>query len=316
MHLTLRQLKVFEAVARHLSFRRAAEELHLSQPAVSMQIKQLESNVELPLFDHVGKKVFLTEAGHEMHHYSRAIAGLLDEADDVIEQLKGARRGKLTLAVASTVNYFAPALLGTFFQRFPDVTISLDVTNRETLLRQLDDNQADLVIMGQPPAGDELEAGAFMENPLVIIAPPSHPLAGETNIPLARIADETFVVRERGSGTRGATERFFNQHGMTLNTGMEIASNEAIKQSVRAGLGLGLLSRDTLEMELALDKLVVLDVEDFPIVRHWYVMHRRAKRLSPVAQAFKQFLLEEANTLLHPSPPGDRPSGAATAQDT
>jgi len=312
MHLTLRQLKVFEAVARHLSFRRAAEELHLSQPAVSMQIKQLESNVELPLFDHVGKKVFLTEAGREMFHYSRAIAGLLDEADEVIEQLKGARRGKLALSVASTVNYFAPALLGTFCRRFPDITISLDVTNRETLLRQLADNEADLVIMGQPPAGDELEAGAFMENPLVVIASPDHPLAGKQGVPMMRLQDETFLVRERGSGTRGATERFFSQHGITLNTGMEISSNEAIKQSVQAGLGLGLLSRDTLEMELALNKLVVLDVEGLPIVRHWYVMHRRAKRLSPVAKAFKQFLLEEANTLLHPALPG---GGALVAKE-
>jgi len=310
MHLTLRQLKVFEAVARHLSFRRAAEELHLSQPAVSMQIKQLESNVELPLFDHVGKKVFLTEAGREMFHYSRAIAGLLNEADEVIEQLKGGRRGKLALSVASTVNYFAPALLGTFCQRFPDINISLDVTNRETLLRQLADNEADLVIMGQPPEGDELEAGAFMENPLVVIAPPDHPLAGKKRVPLQRLQDETFLVRERGSGTRGATERFFSQHGITLNTGMEISSNEAIKQSVQAGLGLGLLSRDTLEMELALNKLVVLDVEGLPIVRHWYVMHRRAKRLSPVAQAFKRFLLEEANTLLHPELPGGGISAA------
>ncbi len=189
MHLTLRQLKVFEAVARHLSFRRAAEELHLSQPAVSMQIKQLESNVELPLFDHVGKKVFLTEAGREMFHYSRAIAGLLDEADEVIKQLKGARRGKLALSVASTVNYFAPALLGTFCRRFPDITISLDVTNRETLLRQLADNEADLVIMGQPPAGGELEAGAFMENPLVVIAPPDHPLAGKQGVPMMRLQE-------------------------------------------------------------------------------------------------------------------------------
>ncbi|HFE32284.1 MAG TPA: LysR family transcriptional regulator [Gammaproteobacteria bacterium] len=312
MHLTLRQLKVFEAVARHLSFRRAAEELHLSQPAVSMQIKQLESNVELPLFDHVGKKVFLTEAGREMFHYSRAIAGLLNEADEVIEQLKGGRRGKLALSVASTVNYFAPALLGTFCQRFPDINISLDVTNRETLLRQLADNEADLVIMGQPPAGDELEAGSFMENPLVVIASPDHPLAGKQGVPMQRLEEETFLVRERGSGTRGATERFFSQHGITLNTGMEISSNEAIKQSVQAGLGLGLLSRDTLEMELALNKLVVLDVEGFPIVRHWYVMHRRAKRLSPVAQAFKRFLLEEANTLLHPEFPG---GGASAAKE-
>jgi DNA-binding transcriptional LysR family regulator len=177
--------------------------------------------------------------------------------------------------------------------------VSLDVTNRETLLTQLNENLVDLVVMGQPPEGADLVAGAFMENPLVIVAPPEHALATQKNIPLKRLEDEVFLTRERGSGTRSAIERFFAQHEVQLNTGMEIASNEAIKQSVRAGLGLGLLSRDTLDMELALGKLVILDVEDFPIVRHWYVMHRKGKRLSIVAQAFQQFLLEEANALLH-----------------
>lgn len=315
MHFTLRQLTVFEAVARHLSFRRAAEELHLSQPAVSMQIKQLESNVDLPLFDHVGKRVFLTEAGEEMYHYSRSIAELLAEAGEVMEELKGARRGRLALSVASTVNYFAPTLLGTFCKRFPDITIRLDVTNRMTLLRQLEDNITDLVIMGQPPESHDLEAGIILDNPLVIIAPPDHPLAGEKNIPLARMAEETFVVRERGSGTRGATERFFQEHGIPLNKGMEIASNEAIKQSVQAGLGLGLLSRDTLAMELALNKLVILDVEGLPIVRQWYVMHRRGKRLSPVARAFKQFLLAEARGLLRAEMTAPTAAEAKTGKD-
>ena len=299
MHFTLRQFRVFEAVADHLSFTQAAKTLHLSQPAVSMQVKAIEEQVGLPLFEQLGKQIYLTEAGHEIHHYSRAIRQLLDEAEDVINGLKGAHQGRLTISVASTANYFVPTLLGVFHERFPDITVSLDVTNRETLLKQLSENVVDLVVMGQPPEDADLEAGIFMENPLVIVAPPNHPLAKQKNIPFARLEDEVFLTRERGSGTRSAIERFFEQHDVQLNTGMEIASNEAIKQSVQAGLGLGLLSRDTLDMELALKKLVILDVEDFPIVRHWYVMHRKGKRLSTVAAAFKQFLLEEANALLH-----------------
>lgn len=299
MHFTLRQFRVFESVANHLSFTQAAKALHLSQPAVSMQVKLMEEQVGLPLFEQLGKQIYLTEAGREIYHYSRAIGQLLDEAEEVINELKGSHRGRLTISVASTANYFVPALLGIFHDRFPDITVSLDVTNRETLLEQMDKNEVDLVVMGQPPKEMDIEAGIFMENPLVIIAPPDHPLAQQRNIPMSRMEDEIFLTRERGSGTRGAIERFFEQHGVRLNTGMEIASNEAIKQSVQAGLGLGLLSRDTLDMELALKKLVILDVEDFPIVRYWYVMHRKGKRLSGVAQAFKQFLLEEANALLH-----------------
>lgn len=299
MHITLRQFRVFEAVARHRSFTQAARELHLSQPAVSMQVKQMEEQVGLPLTEQVGKQIHLTEAGQEIFHYSRAIGQLLEEAEEVIDELKGAHRGRLTISVASTANYFVPTLLGVFHERFPGVTVSLDVTNRETLVEQLSENLVDLVVMGQPPRELELEAGIFMDNPLVIIAAPSHPLARDKAIPLKRLEDEVFLTREPGSGTRSAIERFFNQHGVRLNTGMEIASNEAIKQSVQAGLGLGLLSRDTLDMELSLGKLVILEVEDFPILRHWYVMHRKGKRLSAVAQAFKQFLLEEANDILH-----------------
>jgi len=299
MHFTLRQLRRFEAVAHHLSFTQAAKALHPRQPAVAMQVKAIEEQLGLPLFEQLGKQIYITEAGQEIHHYSRAIRQLLDEAEDVINALKGAHQGRLTISVASTANYFVPTLLGVFHERFPDVTVSLDVTNRETLLQQLNENGVDLVVMGQPPEGANLEAGTFMENPLVIVAPPDHPLAKQKSIPFSRLEDEVFLTRERGSGTRSAIERFFEQHGVQLNTGMEIASNEAIKQSVQAGLGLGLLSRDTLDMELALKKLVILDVEDFPIVRYWYVMHRKGKRLSTVAQAFKQFLLEEANALLH-----------------
>lgn len=293
MNLTFRQLRVFEAVARHTSYTRAAEELHLTQPAVSMQVRLLEEQVGLPLFEQLGKKIYLTEVGREMYHYSRAIAQQLEEAERVVAELKGVQRGRLSIAVASTANYFATRLLATFSQRYPEVTISLDVTNRAGLLRHLDDNGNDLVIMGRPPQGLDLVAEPFMKNPLVIIAPPSHPLVGEGRIPLARIQRETFVLRETGSGTRNAMEQFFAEKGIEIATGMEMNSNEAIKQAVEAGLGLGIVSIHTLELELELQRLAVLDVEAFPIMRHWYVVHRQGKRLSPVAQVFKTFVLNE-----------------------
>ncbi len=302
MNVTLRQFKVFAAVSKHLSFTRAAEELCLTQPAVSMQVKQLENQLEVPLFEQLGKRIYLTDAGEEVYHYSKVIAQQLEELETVLANLKGLNQGKLRISVASTANYFAPTLLGTFCQRYPGVTVSLDVTNRQTLLKQLAENEVDMVVMGQPPTDMDLEAGAFMENPLVIVAPTGHALASEPRVPLKRLEQEIFLVRELGSGTRSAMERFFQERGIHIQTGMEVGSNEAIKQSVQAGLGLGLLSRDTVEMELSLDRLTILDVEDFPILRHWYVVHRSGKRLSVVAQAFKDFLLNEAAPLLGKSP--------------
>jgi len=294
LHVTLRQLQVFEAVARHLSFSRAAEELHLTQPAVSMQIKQLEESVGLPLFEQIGKKIFLTDAGNEIYHYSQSIAQQLAEAEAVLEEMKGLKRGKLNISVVSTANYFAPQLLALFCQRNQNVTLSLSVINREVLINQLANNEMDLGVMGLPPDGLDIDAEPFMENPLVVIAPPGHALARERNIPLSRLAQETFIVREVGSGTRSAMERFFAQHNLTPSTGMEMSTNEAIKQAVQAGMGLGVVSIHTITLELETRRLVVLDVESFPILRHWYVVHRKGKRLSVVAQAFKEFLLQEA----------------------
>jgi len=288
VNLTLRQLKIFEAVARHLSFTRASEELHLTQPAVSMQVKQLEETVGLPLFEQVGKRVYLTEAGEELERYSRSILAILDEASLVFDEMKGLERGRLRITVASTANYFVPQLLAAFCQRHPGVKVSLDVTNRERLLQALQGNETDLVIMGKPPNSMELVAESFMDNPLVAIASPSHPLAGQRNIPLQRLQRETFLIREKGSGTRSATERFFVEHGLSLSSTMEMSSSEAIKQGVEAGLGLGLLSLHTLEMELALKRLLILDVRELPILRKWYIMHRAGKRLSTVAQSFKE----------------------------
>lgn len=299
MNLTLRQLKIFEAVARHLSFTKASEELHLTQPAVSMQIKQLEQTTGVPLFELVGKRVYLTEAGQELQRYSRSITMLLAEAEQVFEEMKGLRRGRLNITVASTANYFVPRLWATFRKRHPDVSVSLDVTNREGLIRALAENQADLVIMGLPPEGLDLVAESFMPNPLVVIAPPSHPLATAKQVPLQRLQGETFLVREQGSGTRSLMERVFAEKGLAPATPIEMSSTEAIKQGVEAGLGLALLSLHTLEMELALKRLVVLHVEGFPVLREWYIVHRSGKRLSAVAQAFRDFILTETKDIVH-----------------
>ena len=298
MNITFRQLQIFGAVARNLSFTRASEELHLTQPAVSMQIKQLEQSVGLPLFEQLGKKIYLTEAGQEFSRYASAIATQLDELEQVVDEMKGLQRGRLTIAVASTANYFAPRLLATFCQRHGDVTVSLDVTNREQLLKGLVENRTDLVIMGQPPADMDLVAERFLDNPLVVVAPPEHLLAKKKNIPLERLLEETFLVREQGSGTRSAVERFFSANQIALSTPMEMSSNEAIKQGVEAGLGLGIVSMHTLAMELALKRLVILDVEQMPIMRYWYIVHRSGKRLSLVAQGFQEFVQEESRQVL------------------
>lgn len=301
MHLTLRQLEVFQAVARHLSYTRAAEELHLSQPAVSMQIRQLGETAGLPLFEKLGKQIHLTEAGREFFHYSQAIGRQLQELEEVIEALKGVHTGHLRISVATTANYFATRLLAAFSRRYPGITFSLDVTNRKTLLDQLANNDTDLVIMGKPPDELELDATAFMDNPLVIIAPPDHPLADEHDIVLSRLRDEVFVARELQSGTRIAMERFFDERGVHLKTGMEMTSNSAIKHAVEAGLGLGIVSIHTLELELEAHRLVILDVRDFPIQRHWYLVKCTGKRLPPVAQAFFDFLMgEDAAHLIQP----------------
>lgn len=298
MNITLRQLRIFEAVARLLSFTRASEELHLTQPAVSMQIKQLEQAVGLPLFEQVGKRIHLTEAGHEMAQYSKRILAIMAEAEQVIAEMKGLSRGRLTITVASTANYFVPRLWATFRAQHPDVNVSLDVTNRAGLIQALAENATDLVIMGQPPENLDLVAESFMPNPLVVVAPPSHALARKKRIPLGRLQQETFLVREPGSGTRSLMERVFAEKGLELSTPMEMSSTEAIKQGVEAGLGLALLSAHTLEMELALKRLVILDVEGFPVVRDWYIVHRAGKRLSALAQAFKAFVMRETPKII------------------
>ncbi|MEI2767683.1 MAG: LysR family transcriptional regulator [Nitrosomonas sp.] len=301
LHLTLRQLKVFESVARYLSYSRAADELHLTQPAVSMQIKQLEDNINLPLFEQLGKRIFLTEAGQELYQYSRAISQQLADLEVALDELKGMERGKLNISVVTTANYFAPHLLAKFCQRYTGVTVSLNVSNRETVLKQLSDNLIDLAIMGQPPDHLDIDSQSFMENPLVVVAPPNHPLCKEKNIAVKRLASEIFLVRESGSGTRSAMERFFAAHEIKINKGMETDTTEAIKQAVQAGMGLGIMSRHTVELELETERLKILDIQSFPIMRYWHVVNRKNKRLSNVANTFRDFLLREAEVLMHES---------------
>lgn len=298
VHFTIRQLRVFECVAKHLNYTRAAKELFLTQPAVSMQVRQLETQFGVPLFERLGKRVFLTSAGQELLGHARAVTAEYENLENAVARLMGHESGKLRISVATTANYFVASLLATFSKKYPSVQISLDVTNRQTLLKQLMENTVDLVIMGQPPDTRDFEAGVFMDNPLVVVAPVTHPLTKQKNTPLNALAGQTFLVRESGSGTRVAMERFFESHGISFVAGMELGSNEAIKQSVQAGLGLGLLSKDTVEMEIALRRLAVLDIEYFPILRHWYVVHRTGKRLSSVAAEFKKFLLADVKRLL------------------
>jgi len=290
---TLRQLKVFEAVARRLSFSRAAEELHLTQPAVSTQIRTLEGHVGMALFEQLGKKIYLTQAGDELLHFCRAIIGQFDEAHAAMAQLKGIAGGKLNVAVISAGDYFFPQLMVAFARQHPGVRLNLMVHNREELLGELAANRTDLAVMVRPPAELDTQNDAFAPHPYVIVGAPDHPLAGRGPVPMAELIRQPFVIRERGSDTWFSMEEAFGQHLAGLNVAMEIKSTETIKQAVIAGIGLGFLSFHTIGRELAARSLVVLEAEGFPLMLNWYVVHRREKRLPPVARAFRQFLLDE-----------------------
>jgi len=289
-HSTLRQLEVFEAIARLGSFTRAAEELHLTQPTVSMQIKKLTDAVGLPIYELIGKKVFLTDVGRALHVFTRELLDHFARFEMTLADMKGLKQGTLRLAVVTTAKYFAPRLLGPFCQQYPGIEVSLKVSNRERVLERLADNQDDLYILGQPPGDIDVVAEPFLENPLVVLAPARHPLAGKKKIPLARLVQEPFLMRETGSGTRAATERLFSERNLRLNVRMELGSNEAIKQAIVGGLGVAVLSRHTLALDAPTGQLAVLDVENFPIVRQWYVTYPSGKQLSVVAQSFVTYL--------------------------
>lgn len=297
-HATLRQLKVFEAVARLLSFSRAAEELHLTQPAVSTQIKKLEDHAGLPLFEQFGKKIYLTPAGAELLDISRGIIQQFEIAESAMTQFKGVSGGKLNVAVISAGDYFFPRLLVEFIGRHQGVVLNFTVHNREELLSHMAANLTDLAIMVRPPVEAEMVAEPFAPHPYVIVAPPGHALVGETGIRIERLLREPFVVREKGSDTWQSMQEGFGAHIDRLNIAMQIKSTETIKQAVMAGLGLGFLSAHTIAQELRTGSLKVLDVRGFPLMLHWYVVCRRHKRLPPVAQAFKDFLLHEGAALI------------------
>lgn len=304
-HATLRQLKVFEAVARLLSFSRAAEELHLTQPAVSTQVKKLEEHADNALFEQFGKKVFLTPAGTELLQISRAIIQQFEAAEQSMAQFKGVSGGKLNVGVISAGDYFFPRLLVEFTRRHQRVTLNFTVHNREGLLSHIAENLTDLAIMVRPPADADTVHEAFAPHPYVIVAAPGHRLVGERQITRERLMRECFVVRERGSDTWHSMEDGFGDDLARLRIAMEIRSTETIKQAVMAGMGISFLSAHTIGQELKNGSLRVLDVQGFPLMLNWYVVHRAAKRLPPVAQAFKDFLIDEGAALISRAVPFD-----------
>ncbi len=295
---TLHQLKVFEVTARHGSFTRAAEELFLTQPTVSIQMKQLTKAVGLSLFEQVGKRLYLTEAGKELLATCQDIFERLDRFEMAVANLKGLKQGHLRLSVITTAKYVIPRLLGPFCHRYPGIDVSLIVTNHEQVVERLRDNMDDLYIPSHTPENIEVEQHNFLDNPLVVLAPSSHRLAGRKNIPIQELNGEAFIMREVGSGTRQAIERLFAQHGIGIQVRLELGSSEAIKQAIAGGLGISVMSRHCLALDGDSGQFTILDVEHFPIQRHWQVVYPAGKQLSVVAQAFYDYMMKEGRTVI------------------
>ena len=297
--VTLRQLRVFSAVARHMSFGKAAEELHLTPPAVSMQIKELEGQVGLPLFDRGGRSVALTVTGEYLLVYVRKILATLKDAEDAVARLSGLQTGRLTIGMVSTAKYFVPRLMARFRAEHPGIEVRLAIGgNREQLVALLQANEVDLAIMGRPPRELATRAEPFASHPHVIVTPPDHPLVKAGHAPAAALADYEFLIREEGSGTRAAMEKFFADHRLAPRVAMEMTSNETIKQAVMAGMGISFLSLHTIGLELKAGLIAVPDIEDLPLAKRWYIVNTLAKTLSPAAEAFRYFMLEEAERFL------------------
>ena len=300
MHtLNLHQLATFQAVAKHRSYVRAAEELHFSQPAVSAQIRHLEESLGIKLFDQIGRKTHLTQAGEELYLYSQKIFSVIDETMDVMEALRSPYYGRLSVGADTTVgSYVIPGLLGKFRQIYPQVEILLQVLNRASLVEAIFNNRVELAVMGSVPDDAPVEIEPFAFNPLVLVAAPTHRLAGLKNVPIEELGREHFLLREQGSGTRAALEKALEDAGLPLQVSMQVGNNSAIKQGVTAGLGIALISRVAIDMELETNRLVILDVEGFPIIRQWRLVHVKDKYLSATARAFKSFLLQHADRRL------------------
>ncbi|MDB5854545.1 MAG: LysR family transcriptional regulator [Herminiimonas sp.] len=297
-HATFRQLKIFEMVASHLSFSRAAEELHLTQPAVSTQVGKLEEHAGVPLFEQLGKKIYLTPAGREMLEFCKTISLQFQNVEEAMAQCKGVSGGTLKVGVISAGDYFFPRLLVQFAKENPGVHFDLAVHNREELLHELANNLTDMAIMVRPPLEMDTVNESFAPHPYVIVAAPDHPLAGRKRISMAQLSKEKFIARERGSDTWHSMEEGFHGKLDHLNIAMEIKSTETIKQAVIAGMGISFLSAHTIGQELKAGSLIVLDVVGFPVMLNWYIVHRQNKRLPPVALAFKRFLMEKGAHLI------------------
>jgi DNA-binding transcriptional LysR family regulator len=292
-HINLHHLTTFQAVVEEGSFIRAAERLHFSQPAVSAQIRQLETSMGLKLFDKIGHRTHLTMAGEELYRYSQKIFALIDETMETMEALRSPDSGRLSIGADTTVGtYVVPHLLGKFHHLYPHVEITLEVVNPRYLVDELINNRIDMVIMGKIPTEVPVFAADFEPNELVLIAPPTHRLAGIPQVPFAELAREHFLLREVGSGTRAALEDAFHQMDLPLQVSMQVGNNSAIKQSVAAGLGVALISRVAINAELEAKRLVMLDVKGFPIMRQWRLIHLKDRTLSATARAFKKFLLD------------------------
>lgn len=297
MRFTWNQLRMFEALARHASFTRAARELHVVQPTVSAQIKQLADAVDIPLYEQLGKKIHLTEAGLELQRTVQELNDAWTRFEMKISDLKGVKAGRLRLAVVTTTKYFVPRLLAPFCNKYPGIDVSLEIVNRNRVLERLNNNLDDLYILGILPKQTQVESRRFLDNPLVPIAPRDHPLASKRDIPLERLADERFILREPGSGTRIATEEFFDKRKLKLKIKMELGNNEAIKWAVAGGMGLSVVSQHSLLMEPMQDKVAVLDVQGFPIRQAWHLVYPTGKQLSIIAKTFFDYLVEESKTI-------------------
>ncbi|CAA6823098.1 MAG: RuBisCO operon transcriptional regulator CbbR [uncultured Thiotrichaceae bacterium] len=292
-HITIHQMRLFHSLATHLSFTAVAKELHLSQSGVSIQIKRLAESVGIPLVEKVGKKIFLTEAGKELFEATDDVLNRLELLNSDIQDMGKTIKGPLRLSAITTSKYFMPHLLGRFLKDHPEVEPALTITNQSKVGDRLAENLDDIFIMGTLPQNISLEAYYFLDNPLVVVAPKDHPFANEKNIPLSTIANERFISREQGSGTRACRARLFQENNLRANTYMELGSAEAIKQAVMAGLGISVLSLHNLKLELEAGLLTVLDVQHFPITRKWYAVHLKNKRLSCTAQKFLEFLIDD-----------------------
>jgi len=292
--LTLRQLQIFVVAARHLSYARAAEELHLTPPAISMQLKQLEDNVGLPLFERLGRGVALTDAGEMLVHHALRVLGEIKDAEANLQGLLGAEVGQLSVGLVSTAKYFMPKLLAKFSQEHPGVEVQFTVGNREALLQKLQDNAIDLAVMGRIPVEIDAHAEPLASHPYVLIAPADHPLREARRFDMHELRRDTFLLREEGSGSRRVAEEMFKNHLFTPQRTISMGSNETIKQAVMAGMGIALISLHTLPLELKTGEVSLLDVIGTPVERTWYVVHMNSKRLLPAGQKFRSYLLEEA----------------------